>query len=102
MVRLHHVLELRRNALLISLYSIFKLFCEDLHLVDLLVSFKYQIKHFSSTYQEGNKNCSLDYKISELSLHLKTASYVNNIYNVYCVYIYKLLSKKIYSLTKEP
>ena len=45
MVRLHHVLELRRNALLISLYSVFKLFCEDLHLVDLHVSFKYQIKH---------------------------------------------------------
>ena len=42
----------------------------------------YQTPHFSSTNQEGNKRNSWDYKLVELLLHLKTASYINNISNI--------------------
>ena len=59
------------------------------------VSFKHQIKHFSSTNQVGNKGSSLVYKLVELLLNLKTASYNINICN-------KFLSKTIYSLKEEP
>ena len=44
-----------------------------------------QTPHFSSTNQEGNKRSSLDYKLVELLLHGKTASYINNITNISCV-----------------
>ena len=70
MVRLYHASELRyRDALLVGLYYVFKLLCHDLHLVCFHASFKYQIKQqfFSSTNQEGNKKCSLNYKPAELA-----------------------------------
>ena len=59
-----------------GLYYVFKLLFPDLH---------NQTLHFSSTNQEGNKRISLDYKPVELLLHLKNASYINNICNIYCI-----------------
>ena len=60
-------------------------------MVGFQVSFRHQIKqsnqtpHFSSTNQVGKKRSSLDYKLVERLLHLKTASYINNICNNSCV-----------------
>ena len=39
------VVCLRHVAILVDLYYVLKLLCENLHLVDFHVSFKYQIKH---------------------------------------------------------
>ena len=76
-----------RPCLQYRLYYVlyFKLLCHDLHLVGFQVSFKHQTPHFSSTNQVGNKRSSLDYNLVELLLHLKTASYINNICNNSCV-----------------
>ena len=74
-VRLHDVSELCfRDILSVGLYYVFKLRCHDLHLVGFHVSFvSNQTPNFSSTNQEGNKSRSLDYKLLELLLQLKTA-----------------------------
>ena len=71
-----------------GLYYVFKLLC---HIVGFHVSFKHQIKHHIFKYPPGRKKrSSLDYKLAELLLHLKTASYINNICNIFCVDIYLL------------
>ena len=98
MVRLHHVSDLRCCDALSLLRSL-------LHFQITLSwppssrfsSFIYtsnQTPHFSSTNQEGNKRSSLDYKLVELLLHLKTASYINNICNISCVSLKKNPNKK--------
>ena len=84
-VRFQHVLELRCcDPMQVGLYYAFELLCHDLHLVGFHIK---SITNFSSTFQEGNKKSSLGYKQVELSLLLKTASYINNtcICNIYCV-----------------
>ena len=70
------------------LYYVFKLLCHDLHLVGFNVSFKYQIKHQSflvPTRRETKEVVWVIYKLIELLLHLKMASYINNICNVSCL-----------------
>ena len=44
-----------------------------------------QTLNCSSINQEGNQRSSLGCKLVELLLHLKTASYTNNICNIFCV-----------------
>ena len=60
-----------------------------------------QTPNFSSTNQEGNKKSSLDYKLTELLLHLKVL-HISTILVIFIAQIYTFLSKIIYSLTKEP
>ena len=82
MVCLHHVMELHfRDVLLVRLYCTFKLLCRELHLIGFCSHFK------SNTSQEGNKKSSLDHKLAEHLLHLKTTLYNNNPCNIYCLYI---------------
>ena len=57
--------------------------------------------NFSSTNHEGNKKRSLDYKVREFQLSLKTALYINSICNIYCVDTHKCLSKTICCLKKN-
>ena len=47
-----------------------------------------QTSHFSGIHQEGIKGNSLNYKLGEILLHVKTASYINNICGIFCVDIY--------------
>ena len=65
-----------------GLYYVFRLLCYDLHLTGFHVSFNHQIK--DHIFLVPTKTSSFDYKL-ELLLHLKTASYINNICNIYCV-----------------
>ena len=75
-----------------GLYYVFKLLCHDLQLVGFHVSFKHQIKHhifLVHTWREKRGVAWIIYKLVEHLLHLKTVSYINNIY-IFCVDIYFL------------
>ena len=81
----------RSYVLLVGLYYTFKLLCRNLHLVGssrFLGLISDQIPNFFSTNQEGNKKSSLNYKLAELLLHLKTALYNNDACNTLYIYIY--------------
>ena len=66
-------------------YYVFKLLCLDLHPVGFHFSFKYQIKHqIFLVPTRRQRRSSLGYKLVELLLHLKRASYINNICNISC------------------
>ena len=75
-----------RDFLLVDLYTVFKLLCNNLHLIGLYVS--NQTPNFSSSNQGGNKKSSLVYKLAELFFHLETDTYIKNTYNIYCVDVY--------------
>ena len=89
-MRLHHVSELcRHEALLLDLFYVFQVIL-DLYLLHFHVPCKYQIKQqilLVPSRRETTKS-SLDYKLAELLLHLKTAIRINNTFNIYCEDIY--------------
>ena len=72
-----------------GVYYVFKLLYHDIHLVGFHISFKHRIKHHIvvPTRREKRRS-SFDYKLVELLLHLKNASYINNICNIFCADIY--------------
>ena len=84
-VRLHHISELHcRDALsLLRFHITFSL--PPSGRLSCLIQTSNQTSHFSSTKQEGSKRSGLDYKLVELLLHLKAASYINNVSNISCV-----------------
>ena len=96
-VRLNHVSELRCRDALSLLRSLLRfqitLSWPPSGRFSSFIYTSNQTPHFSSTNQEGNKRSSLDYKLVELLLHLKTASYINNICNIFCVNTKKTLIK---------
>ena len=72
-----------------GVYYVFKLLCHDLQLVGFHISFKHRIKHHIVVPTRSEKRrSSFHYKLVELLLHLKNASYINNICNIFCVDIY--------------
>ena len=90
MLHLHHVSGLPTcEALLAGLDYVFNLLYRDPNLVGFHGSFKYQIKHhiFLEPTRKERIN-SLDYKLAEILLHVKTVLYINNICSVYCLDIY--------------
>ena len=54
-------------------------------IVRIIVSSSNQTPFFPSTNTKGNKKKNLDSKIAELILHVKTAIFINNTYNIYYV-----------------
>ena len=90
MLHLHHVSGLPScEALLAGLDYVSNLLYRDPNLVGFHGSFKYQIKHhiFLEPTRKERIN-SLDYKLAEILLHVKTVLYINNICSVYCLDIY--------------
>ena len=84
-VRLNHVSELRCRNTLSVLHS---LLCFEITLswppvvrFSRLIETSNHTPHIFSTHQEEKNRSSLDYKLVELLLHLKTASSINNICN---------------------
>ena len=57
-------------------------------IVRIIVSCSNQTPFFPSTNTKGNKKKNLDCKIAELILHVKTAIFINNTYNIYLSYIH--------------
>ena len=86
---------------LVSLYSVIKLLCHELHLVGFHVSFKYQIKH-QIFVVPGKQEEQFRLQTSRTFITFKNR-YIHQQYSlIFIAQIHAFLSKIIYGLTKEP